>query len=232
MFVPAGLHGIEASFQAEDSLRKLRTAVFRVVWSWRQPLACVGAVLSLLDGSGSEDPAFCVMFLLFGCSGGYLAYRPGEVARVCRLLDTVAEGCPGHGPVHLLLDSATQVGFRWNSLELGWERPGLPVLNNLAGPVQNFREAVLGAWGDKVAADLCGRRVFGMALFWIIVALCSSLTLTMFGREIRRCFVESWLGVWNGVLVGKVRMFLVGFVVVLMGTAICFGACPYPPLVE
>ena len=48
MYLPAVLHGIEASFLASESLRKLRSSIFRVVWSRRQPLANVGAVLSLL----------------------------------------------------------------------------------------------------------------------------------------------------------------------------------------
>ena len=50
MYLPAALHGIEASLLASDSIRKLRSSLFRVVWSRRQPLASVGAVLSLLDG--------------------------------------------------------------------------------------------------------------------------------------------------------------------------------------
>ena len=33
MFIPGALHGIEASFLADASVRKLRTAVCRVVWS-------------------------------------------------------------------------------------------------------------------------------------------------------------------------------------------------------
>ena len=48
MFLPAALHGIEASLLASGSLLKLRSAVCRVVWSRRQPLANVGAVLSLV----------------------------------------------------------------------------------------------------------------------------------------------------------------------------------------
>ena len=48
MYLPAALHGIEASLLASDSLRKLRS-IHRVVWSRRQPFARVGAVLSLLD---------------------------------------------------------------------------------------------------------------------------------------------------------------------------------------
>ena len=56
--MPAALHGIEASLLASDSLRKLRSAIRRVVWSRRQPLASVGAVLGLLDGPIGCDPAF------------------------------------------------------------------------------------------------------------------------------------------------------------------------------
>ena len=32
MYIPAALHGIEASLLASDSLRKLRSSLFRVVW--------------------------------------------------------------------------------------------------------------------------------------------------------------------------------------------------------
>ena len=54
----------------------------------------------------------------------YLAYRPGEVSRVYRLLSSAAEGSPGHGPAHLLIQSAAEVGFRWDPEELAWDRPG------------------------------------------------------------------------------------------------------------
>ena len=50
-YLPAALHGIEASLLASDSLRKLRSSICSVVWSRRQPMANVGAVLSLLDGA-------------------------------------------------------------------------------------------------------------------------------------------------------------------------------------
>ena len=65
MFIPGALHGIEASFLAESSVRKLRTAFCKVSWSCRQPLAHVGAVLSLLDGPVGCDPAFCVVWFRF-----------------------------------------------------------------------------------------------------------------------------------------------------------------------
>ena len=74
MYLPAALHGIEASLLASDSLRKLRSAIRRVVWSRRQPLGNVGAVLSLLDGPTGCDPAFCVVWFRFACLGGILPF--------------------------------------------------------------------------------------------------------------------------------------------------------------
>ena len=62
MFLPAALHGIEASLLASDSLRKLRSTVTRVVWSRRQPLAGV-AVLGLLD-----RPTGCILRCLVSVS--------------------------------------------------------------------------------------------------------------------------------------------------------------------
>ena len=61
MFIPGALHGVEASFLAGTSLRRLRAAFFGVAWSRRQPFARLGAVLSLLDGPSGCDPAFCVV---------------------------------------------------------------------------------------------------------------------------------------------------------------------------
>ena len=94
MFIPGALHGIEASFLAESSVRKLRAAFCKVSWSSRQPLTHVGAVLSLLDGPVGCDPAFCVVWFRFRLMRRYLAYRPEEVSRVYRLLAAAAaEGC-------------------------------------------------------------------------------------------------------------------------------------------
>ena len=67
----------------------------------------------------------------------FVAYRSGEVSRVFRLLEHVAAGCPGHGP-HLLVESAAEIGFVWSPELVGWVRDGLPVLSNLAEPVQHF----------------------------------------------------------------------------------------------
>ena len=121
MFIPGALHGIVSS------LRELRSFFLKVVWSRRQPLADVGAVLSLLDGPQGCDPAYCVVWFWFRMTGRYLACRLTEVGRVYRLLDMVRCGCPGHGPIHLLSAGAAEIGFLWEAHLLGWVRPGLPV---------------------------------------------------------------------------------------------------------
>ena len=54
---------------------------------------------------------FFVGFLLCGLLGLVGAYR---------LLDMVSEGCRGHGPVHLLVSSAAEIGFRWDPHSLAW----------------------------------------------------------------------------------------------------------------
>ena len=160
MYLPAALHGIEASLLASDSLRELRSAVRRVVWSRRKPFANVGAVLSLLDGPTGCDPVFCVVWYRFRLIRRYLALWPTEVGRVYRLLELVGDGCPGHGPIHLLSASAAEIGFCWDPNALAWVRPVLPLLSNLAGPIQHFRAAILDAWRNRVAADLYGRKGF------------------------------------------------------------------------
>ena len=206
MYLPAALHGIEASLLASDSLRKLRSAVRRVVWSRRQPLASVGAVLGLLDGPTGWDPAFCVVWFRFRLLRRYLALWPAEVGRVYRLLAMVHEGCPGHGPVHLLSASAAEIGFEWDPHDLAWIRPGLLLHSNLAGPIQHFQAAILDAWRNKVAADLCCRQGFrGGPLLDVHGSL--QLLNSSHVRERDKALLRSIMvgGVWNGLLLGWVR---------------------------
>ena len=72
----------------------------------------------------------------------------------------VGDGCPGHGPIRLLSASAAEIGLRWDPDSLAWSRPGLPLLSNLACPCQQLKVAILDAWRNKVAADLCSRKGF------------------------------------------------------------------------
>ena len=80
----------------------------------------------------------------------------------------------GMVPIHLLSTSAAEIGFRWNPVALAWVRPGLPLLSNLAGSIQHLRAAILVAWRNKVAADLCGRKGFRCVAFagcpWLLAA--------------------------------------------------------------
>ena len=153
MFILGALHGVEASFLAESGVRKLRAAFCKVCWSGRQLLAHVGAVLSLLDGPVGSDPAFCVVWFRFRLMRRYLAFWTEEVSRVYRLLAAASEGCSGHGPAHLLVESAAEVGFSRCSQVFGWIRSGLPVLDMVAGPIQHFRSAILDAWRNKVSYE-------------------------------------------------------------------------------
>ena len=230
MYLPAALHGLEASLLASDSLRRLRLAVRRVVWSRRQPLASVGAVLGLLDGPTGCDPAFCVVLLR-----RYLALWLAEVGLVYRLLAMVREGCPGHGPVHLLSASASEIGFEWDPHALAWVRPGLPLLSHLAGPIQHFRAAVLDVWRNRVAADLCCRQGFrGGSLLDIHGSL--QLLNSSHVRERDKALLRSIMvgGVWNGLLLGRVRSQAVPcrFCGARDNDGHLFWDCPFPPLVE
>ena len=127
------------------------------------------------------------------------------------------------------------LGFVGYYLELAWSRPGLPLLSNLSGPFQHFRAAILDAWRDAVSAELCARKGFRGGPCLILMALCSSLTLTMFGREKRRCFVVSLLGVFGmDFFLGRyvVRKCLVGFGEGCDSDGHLFWDCTFPPLVE
>ena len=61
------------------------------------------------------------------------------------MLDLISRGAPGHGPVHLLLISAAELGFAWDGDEKGWFRPSLLPLRMMAGPVQHFFSSILEA---------------------------------------------------------------------------------------
>ena len=117
----------------------------------------------------------------------------------------VGECCPGHGPIHLL-SSAAEIGFRWDPLALAWSRLGLPMLGNLAGALQYFKAAILDAWRNKVAADLCGREGFrGGPLLDIHGSL--QLLDSSHVRERDKALLRSIMvgSVWNGLLLERVR---------------------------
>ena len=66
----------------------------------------------------------------------------------------------GHGPVHLLLISAAEIGFAWDGDEGGWVWVSLPPLRMMAGPIQHFRNAILEARHFHVFSRLSERKGF------------------------------------------------------------------------
>ena len=136
----------------------------------------------------------------------YLALGPSQVGRAYRLLVMVGKGSAGHGPIHLLSASAAEIVFRWDPLALSWPRPGLPLLSNLAGPIEHLKAAILDAWRIKVSADLCGRGGFRCGPLLDVHG--SSQFLYSFHVRVRdKALLGSVIvgGVWNGFLLGRVR---------------------------
>ena len=118
---------------------------------------------------------------------------------------------------------------------LPWVRPGLPLLSNLAGPIQHFRSAILDAWRNKVAADLCDREGF-----WCgpLLDIHGSLQLlnSSHVRERDKGLLRSVMvgGVWNGFLLGRVRNQVLPcrFCGAPDHDGHLFWECTFPPLVE
>ena len=125
-FLPAGLHGAEASYVSSSSISAFRAASVRAVWSSKMPLANALAILNLLDGLVGVDPAFHIVWSRFRMMRRYLAYCPEEEPRIFRMLDFISGRAHGHGPVHLLLISAAGVCLGWGGEGLGWGVPPSP----------------------------------------------------------------------------------------------------------
>ena len=131
-YLPAGLHAAEASYVSSSSISAFRTAIVRAVWSTKMPLANAPAILNLLYGPVDVDPAFYVVWSRFRMMRRYLAYCPEEEPRIFRMLDLICRGAQGHGPVHLLLISAAEIGFAWDGGGNGWVRVSLPPLRMMS----------------------------------------------------------------------------------------------------
>ena len=181
-------------------------AVVRSVWSAKMPLANTPAILCLLDGPVDVDPAFYLVWSRFRMMRRYLAYCPEEEPRIFRMLDLISRGAPGHGPVHLLLISAAEIGFAWDAGEQGWIRVSLPPLRMMAGPIQHFRSAVLDAWHFHVLSRLAERKGFWGAQFADIKGSSQLLNSTHL-RDRDKMLLRAIMcgGVWNGFLLGKAK---------------------------
>ena len=159
-YLLAGLRAAEASYVSSSSISAFRAAIVRAVWSSKMPLANAPAVLNLLDGPVGVDLAFHIIWSRFRMMRRYLAYCPDEEPRIFRMLDLNSRGAQGHGPVHLLLISAAELGFAWDGEEKGWVRVSLPPLRMMTGPVQHFYSSIVDAWRLHVFAKLSDRKGF------------------------------------------------------------------------
>ena len=212
---------------------KLRAAFVRACWSSKLTLAHTGTVLGMSGGPECVDPCACIVWYRFRLLRRYLAYRPLDSARIGKLLDLVSNVAPGHEPLHLLVDSAASLEFRWcpDGFCLSW--PVLPRMPMLEGPYRHFKASILNAWRDcnAILPTCAGGRGFGVARSWIFRGPCSSLTLPMLGIETRHCLEGSFL-VEFGMVFPLARYkgitFHVVFVGVWMGDGHLFWECSHP----
>ena len=193
------------------------------------------ALLSLLDGPWGSDPALFIIWNCFRQLRRYLANRPDDEARISRLLDYASTGSLGHGPIHLLLQSAEELVFFWDSEQAGWIRPGLPPLRMMTGPIQHFRSAIWQAWQHKVATDLCKRKGFRGG-FGVDIYGSHQLLVSSHLRERDKMLLRAILsgGVWNGFLLSKVKKEDVPcrFCGAPDNDGHLFGDCTFLPFVE
>ena len=141
-------------------------------------------------------------FLIFW----YLAYCPDEEPRIFRMLDLISWGAQGHGPVHLLLISAAELGFAWDGAEKGWVRVSLPPLRMMTVPVQLFYSSILDAWRFHVFARLSERKGFLGGEFSDFQGSLQLLTSShLRGRDKMLSRAVLCGGVWNGFFLGKAK---------------------------
>ena len=77
------------------------------------------------------------------------------------MFDLISKGAQGHGPVHLLLIFAAELGFAWDGNEHGWVRVSLPPLRMMTGPIQSYRSAILEVFFFLL--DFLRGKVFGIS---------------------------------------------------------------------
>ena len=154
------------------------------------------------------------------------------------MLDFVSRGAQGHGPVHLLLISAAELGFSWDGAEKGWVRVSLPPLRMMTGPLQLLNGlTVLDAWRFGVFPGFLRRRGFGEVNLLIFKSSLQLLNSTHL-RERDEILLRAIL---CGVCLERIpylvrprrKTFLVVFVVKRDGDGHLFWECPFhPPLLH
>ena len=163
----------------------------------------------------------------------YLAYCPEEEPRIFRMLDSISWGAQGHGPVHLLLISAAELGFAWDGDEKGWVPVSLPPLRMMTWPVQHFRSAILDAWRFRVFSKLSERKGFLGSDFADFQGSLQLLTSSHLRERDKMLFMAFCVGVFGTdsfLASPRRKTFLVDFVVKKNGDGHLFWECPFTPL--
>ena len=168
------------------------------------PLANAPAILNFLDGPVGVDPAFHIVWARFRMMRRYLAYCLEEEPRIFRMLDFISREAHCHGPVHLLLISAAELGFAWDGAEKGLVRVSLPPFRMMTGPVQHFYSSILDAWRFSVFAKLSERKGFRGVEYADFQGSLQLLTSSHL-RERDKMLLRAILcgRVWNGFLLGQ-----------------------------
>ena len=113
-YLPTGLHGCEGSAISVTALSAFRSAVARAVWSKKLPMTDTPALLSLPDSPWGSDPAFFVIWSrFFFPMRRFLACRPEEEGRICRMMDCASTESQGMTPFTCLFL------LRWRLVFLG-----------------------------------------------------------------------------------------------------------------
>ena len=147
------------------------------------------------------------------------------------MLDFITRKAQGHGPVHLLLTSAAELGFAWDGEEKGWVRSLTP-LRMMTEPVQHFRSAILDAWRFTVFSKLSERKVFlggEFADYQGSLQLLISSHLRERDKMLLRAILCGVFATDSFLARPRRKMFLVVFVVGGMVMVTCSGSVLSPP---
>ena len=246
MYLPAALHGIEASLLNSESLRKLRSSIRRVVWSRRQPLASVGAVLlACWMGPLGATLLFAWFGLGFACFVAISLFGLQRWVGCIVCLRWLVKVVLGMVLFIFLLPALLRLVFNGTlMLWLGLDLVNFCLVIQLAlFSISKLLFLMLGV--VRFLLIFAVGRVFVVGLCLMFTAPCNFLTLLMSGKEIRLCFGALWLGVSGMVsflcivnvtshqrmvcfLDGfGARLFHVGFVGLLIMMVIYFGNVPF-----
>ena len=160
----------------------------------------------------------------FGCSGGTWPAMLGFWIWFVSV--------PGLGPIHLLLPSASGIGFSWDPVACVWIRPGLPPLDHIASPLQYFKVAIIDAWNTEVCGDLGVRAGFRggtrLDLEGSLPLLSASHLRESDKKVSSGCSFKEGVE-WISSRSCLEKLFRAAFAARVMGMGIFFWDCTHPP---